>query len=205
MAQPAVTYEQLIAFAAGALTGPDAQAVERYVSRNADAAATVARFRLVQERVASDDSVEPSPQALARAHRIFSEHRSQPEGLGWLDAVDRFIARLIFDSRVTPMAVRSSALEQRINLTFELAEGELDLQAETVGDVETPRWRLMGQVSNAGLLREVALAKAGSTALIAHACADEHGAFEIEAPAGRYDLHLRFDDGQSVAGELALE
>jgi hypothetical protein len=128
--------------------------------------------------------------------------------MGWLDAVDRFVARVIFDSRVQPMAVRSPAAEvaERINLTCEIPAGEIDLQAERTVDARGQNcWQLIGQLggSVSGEI-EVALVKAGTTVPVAQAFADEHGGFALEAPPGAYDLCFNMLAGVVIIQNLKL-
>jgi hypothetical protein len=193
MAAP--SYEQLIAFAAGELPDEQAAAVDAHVQRNAEAAAIMTAWRVVHETVRGDDGVNPSSAAIERARAIFAQRAAAaPASSGfarWLEGAQQFVARLVYDSRVQPAAVRFAGEDDRINLTFETDTGEVDLQAERLHseDAGEQRWRIVGQISeSASGSREVALARAGSRDAVKVVAADEHGVFNFETGPGAYDL-----------------
>lgn len=204
------TDDQLIAYAAGELSAADARAVAAHVQRDAKAAALVAAYRAVRSTVQSDDGAAPPQRAIERAKAIFHTRdatvANRPGVLAsWIESVDRFIATVIYDSRVQPAAVRFAdpTAGDRINLTFETEGGEVDVQAERLGERhevgrEARRWRIMGQISSdsPGGRRELALVHRDASAAPLHAVADEHGTFIIDASAGAYELLLR--DGNRV-------
>lgn len=215
MATHRITYEQLIAYAAGTLPADQADRVAAHLQADRDAASTVARFRLAQRAVATDDSVAPPASALSRAKSIF-QPRAETSG-SWLDAIDRLVAKIIFDSRVQPMAVRSATqVADRVNLTFATDDAEVDLQAECVFTTEAgppgaKRWQVMGQIS--GLTAEVqataaALTFPGTNQPVVEASVDPHGAFSFDVSSGEFDLLIRTEAGVVLLpaikfGELA--
>lgn len=210
MTEPRITDEQLLAFAAGELSGFQAARVEEYLHSNAEAAATVALYRLVQQRYAEDDSVAPSTSAIARVRAIFARHAVQSARTNWLQAVDRLIAKLIFDSRLHTAAVRYADTGQRINLTYQAESAEIDVQAERqtpVGDGDhSERWQLLGQVSPppASGKAKIALAVQGAALPIAEVQADDRGAFALQAMPGRYDLYVQLDERVVVIPNLDI-
>ena len=209
MGTPHVTFEQIIAYAAGMLSAQDAANVVAHLANNPQDVQTVSRYRLAQQAMATDDSVEPSPAAVARAKAVFKP-QSKANRLGWLEAVDRFIATLVFDSRVQPLALRYSQAEDRINLTFEADEVELDLQAERIPHSEgAERWQMIGQLSSAEAMSfpaaaSIALTKAGTKTIVAQASADGRGGFSFETVPGKYDLFVQTSRGVMIASNIDI-
>ena len=66
-----MSYERLVNFAAGDLTGQDAAAVEVYLAHDPEAAKTVSYYRLAVRTIQTDDGVNPSPATAASAKAIF--------------------------------------------------------------------------------------------------------------------------------------
>lgn len=192
---PNPTYEQLIAYAAGQLATGEAAAVAAFVQTDKHAAGVVNAWRAVQGLLAGDDSVEPSVAALARAKAIFAG-RAVPSSIaataaGWIASVDRFVARLVYDSRLQPASVRFADNNDRITLTFETDDGEVDLQASRI-DSDRPSWRIMGQIAGAQpARREVAIVLRGSNSPTAIMTSSEHGEFAFDIAPGSYDLLVR--------------
>jgi hypothetical protein len=147
---------------------------------------------------------------VARTKAIF---KPQPgvDRLSWLDAIDRFIATLVFDSRVQPVALRYSGTDDRINLTFAADQAELDLQAERIAQAEgADRWRIMGQVTSlqgdrGDLSVPVAITRAGSKAVVAETVADARGGFTFETTPGRYDILIQTPQGVMVASNIDID
>ena len=48
---------------------------------------------------------------------------------GWLDRVQGLIARLVYDSRVQPAAVRFTGVRDQILLTYDTDLGEIEIEA----------------------------------------------------------------------------
>ena len=204
-----ITDEQLLAYAAGSLSDAEAAAVESHLARNADDAQTVARYRQVRMLAAADDGIEPSAKLLASAKAIYERH-AQPTRLGWIEAVEQFIAKLVFDSRVQPVALRYTDAGQRVNLTFEGQGAEIDLQAERMQRSDgAERWQIMGQICSipveAVAGRPIALIEAGTHRAVAEAVADDRGGFSLQATSGRFDLYIELPDGVLALPGLELE
>lgn len=201
--------EQLLAFAEGTLPPYQMQEIETELAVNPEAARLVARYQLIKQRVASDDSVDPSPAAVARALAVFKPV-AVPKAESWLSVVERFIARRIFDSRLEPVGLRYAATDDLINLSFETDAAEIDVQAqrrpgEAIGAAPAQdRWHIMGQINPAPTahLVRIALARSGSIAAILETSADEHGTFVFEAEPGRYDLHINLPEGVAVLPDI---
>lgn len=206
MATP--TFEQLIAYAAGDLSPESARAVEANIGSDPKAAAVVQAWRAARQLVASDDGVEPPAAALARARAIFNSRAVAGGAAGmlasWISAIDRVVARLVYDSRLQPAAVRHADTQDRLILTFETDDGEVDLQAERLP--QAAGWRILGQVTESGsaALREIALMSHGADSLTATAVSDERGMFSLEAPTGEYELLIRRGERAIVLAPLSL-
>lgn len=205
---PTFTDEQLIAFAAGELAPPETAAVAAFVQSDRRAADLVNAWRVVRGLVASDDGAEPSMAAITRAKAIFvgrAVRNSVASTVsGWIGAVDRFVARLVYDSRVQPAAVRFADNDDRITLTFATDDGEIDVQASRA-EGEIAMWRLMGQIADAQPgLRDVALVRHGESVAATSATSDAHGEFAFDIPPGEYDLLVRAGDGAIVLSPIAL-
>ena len=206
-----VEYEQLIAYAAGILSADEAAMVELHLATHPEDALTVARYRTAQQRLASDDSEAPSAEALARAKAIFHARPGERQA-SWLDAVDRFVARLIFDSRLQPLAVRSVDAADLVNMTFATDEAEIDVQVERhVDAMGQELWQLMGQVSFLeGSADDAAIAVAatrhGERIPLADGVVDRPNTFtcNLGGLAGAYDLYIRTSRGTIVLPKLRI-
>jgi hypothetical protein len=211
MTQPANHLETLLAYADGALSPSRSREVEAHLATHSDDADLVSQYRLIKQRVSSDDSTEPSASAIARARAIFNPAAlPKKERASWLAAADRFVARCVFDSRVEALAVRSAGAEQLVNVSYEAAGAEIDIQAERVETgapgAKKMHWHILGQINTigeAGAAR-IALTQSGSIAPIMEFNADEHGSFSIQTMPGRYDLHIRLSSGVVVLPNLNM-
>ena len=204
MAHP-VADEQLIAYAAGDLAGPAADAVAAHIGGCPGCAATVARYRGVAAAVAADDSVPPPAAIVARAKAIFP--RREPAAAGALAALRRVVADLTFDSRggFALAGVRSGGggSGRAYQLAYESEAGDLDLQLEPPAAPDA-RWRLLGQVGLDDDLPgiRVALAAPGGDAPLAETEADPHGVFDLAAVPGTYDLSVALPTAVIVVPNL---
>lgn len=201
MRTPPITDEQLLSFAEGT-TGPaQAAEVEAYLDANPPAAGLVAMYRLVRRRRREDDSLAPPDVAMARAKELFRRHR--PEAVPtWPERLVVTIARLVYDSRVEPVAVRDRDLGSRFQLSAETDDLEVDLQVERLES--GLRWRVTGQIDGERCLPgvEVAVIASGQTEPITVVYGDDHGYFVVELDTGRYDLRFRLPETVIVLPDL---
>ena len=207
MSKPDVTYERLIAYAAGELPAGKAAEVEGHLPTHRAAAASVALYRAVGECVRRDDSVSPPATAVARARAIF-RRKPVPAGSSWLDRVTATAARLIYDSRVQPAGVRHADASRRIQLAYEADDLDVDLAAEpSAAAGRSGGWRMIGQINPAtgsgGIA--VAVVRTGTRSAVAETRADERALFTLEVPPGTYDLFLKLPRGVVVLPDLDLE
>ena len=203
---PKITYEQLIAFAAGELADHEAGAVESRLARDPDAARTVARYRQMQATIQADDGRDPPPETVARAQAIF-EASTEAGRPGLLEHVERLVARLIFDSRAQPVPVGLRGPATGFQLTYELLEARLELHAEPAEESgDDPSWRLVGQITSPTALPPVpvSLYRAGEDRLVQAARTDERGVFLLRAESGSYDLHLDLPQRTAVVPDIRI-
>ena len=99
-----ISREQLIAFAAGELEGPQADEVAAHLVANPDAARTVALYRTAAGATVADDSAAAPRDLVTRAKGIF--RAEQPERPGLMDRIQDVIAHLVYDSHLQPAATR---------------------------------------------------------------------------------------------------
>ncbi len=207
MSENQVTYEQLIAYAAGELAADEAAEVEAHLARDPSAAATVARYRMAQATLRGDDSVEPPAESVARARAIFDPGRAAAARPSIGEHVQRLVARLLYDSRAEPALAGLRGAGTGFQMSFELPGGaELDLQAEPADEADGA-WRLLGQVAPVlprSKLR-VSLCRAGSLLPIRTIEADERGAFALRVEPGTFDLHVSMPAGAVVIPDLRIE
>jgi len=207
MSSSHVSYEDLIAYAAGDLAPEDAARVESAIAADPAAQHTVETFRQVATTVAEDDSVEPAPSVIERAKALFDvEKRSAMRD--WLDAVDRFVATLIYDSRAQPATAGYRGTAEAVRLSFESEDfaADVDLEITPQPDGGEEQHQVRGQVSaeRAVASAEVRLLAAGTTQSVDHAVADENGMFMLQAPEGTYDLAIRLGDEALVLPGIAI-
>ena len=209
MNEPRIPYSQLIAFAAGELADEQAAQVEAYLAGHPDGAETVARYRMTQSTLQTDDGVDAPPKAVARAKAIFEARREPAGDLSLGDRIGQLIARLIYDSRAEPALAGVRGAVTGFQLAYELPESgaQLDLQAEVdESGADTRRWRLVGQVSSPEALAppQVVLCRAGSRTPICTVDADERGVFVVRTDPGTYDLHIRLPGGVTTVPDIRM-
>ena len=194
MKQQDVTFEQLVAFASGELTGPEASMVEAYLAVLPEVARTTLRLQEVIQRLRADDTVAATPDAVRRALNLLQSLDQVPTP-DWLAPV-RLFARLVFDSRAQLAMAGYRGGTASYQLAFESEPARVDLQIlpqDRVGDA----WRVRGQVTlrdNAELDGVTLLAEQTET-VVATAVPDHAGRFKIDSPAGIFDLRVDLDQG----------
>ncbi len=188
--------EDLIAYAAGELSGTDVANVEVRLRRDPRAAATVARYRLARRTLLADDGADPSPEASAAARAIF---RTTP-GVTLTERVahlGQIIATVLFDSREMPAAAGLRGPATSFQMTWSLSgpdglTGELDLAAEPVESDPDGSWRVVGQLTTREPMTSlrVDVCRAGSLAPVQTIDGDRRGAFMLRLKPGTWDFHL---------------
>lgn len=199
-----VTYEQLIQFAAGELSGAEQQRVAAFVQNSPQAAATVAAFRHAAEALRTDASVAPPAETLARAKQLFATRPQPAAAPSWLERAQRLLASLVFDSRPQAALAGVRGAGSGFQLAFESTVADVDLSAEPSAD---DTWRLMGQVtprSGVGVV-ELVITLHGTLAPIRTVSTDEHGVFTLEIPPGNFDVFVAVQNTVVVLQNVDLE
>jgi anti-sigma factor RsiW len=194
-----VTYQDLLAYAAGELSGEEAARVHKHLRTAPAGAETVRLYQTARHSLATDDSVAPPEAVATRAKSLFDRSRvAAAESL--LDRAGAIVASLLFDSRLQPAAVRATTSSNRIQLAYEASAVDIDLVAEPAAEAgngaAATTWRLMGQAATEDGCdgTTVALIPAGATQPLMKTQTDEHGAFVFsDVPSGRYQLHLQLE------------
>jgi anti-sigma factor ChrR (cupin superfamily) len=195
------TDHDLIAYAAGDLSGAEAAAVEEHLAGHPQAQATVQRYRAAREAIRRDDSVAPPADVVNRAKAIFRERREAR--IGWIDRLDALVATLVFDSRLQPAAVRYRPGDGEFQLAFEAGEADIDLQGVRQGN---DRWTVRGQVTcdHRGSF-PVVLCMAGAEGPVEQLETDHRGLFETLIDAGSYDLILELPDRAVLLRNIQIQ
>lgn len=192
MKEHPVSFEDLVAFASGDLSGREAATVEAYLAVLPKTLVTVARLREVIEAMRADDAVAPTAEAIRRALAVFET----PPRPCWLDRLDVVIARLVFDTggRLALAGYRGAAGTRQ--MSYDSAHGRIDLQV-LPGRGESGR--IIGQVTpRDGAATGVALGRAGGSEPATRTSPDDHGLFRVEVEAGVYDLVVELDGDRAI-------
>ena len=144
MSDGRVSYEQLIAYAAGELDCEAAERVKRHLASSHEGSAIVRRFQMVAETLRRDDSQAPPADVLARVKALFADRRMATSP-GLLATAVRMIAELVYDSRpqVALAGVRGAATAYQ--LAFESERADVDLEVEPDADAGSGLRRISGR------------------------------------------------------------
>jgi hypothetical protein len=202
-----IPYEDLIAYAAGDLAGPRADAVRRRVEVDAPSARIVQRFRQVVQTLRNDDSVVPPADVIRRAKLIFAERRVAARP-GLLDTLSRIVADLVHDSRPQPAfaGVRGAAAAYQLAFESELADVDLEIERHEASGAKL--CRIAGQISvrdEATAAKSITFTAAGSGEAAATVAPDSHGAFDAEIAPGVYDLTIDMSGKTVVLACVEIE
>jgi len=206
MKQENITFEQLVAYASGELTGRDASMVEAYLAMLPAAARTMQCLGEVIQRLRADNTVPATPDAVRRALSLL-QSRDEVTAPDWAAPV-RLLAELVFDSRAHMAMTGYRGGAAGYQLAFESEPVRVDLQIlpqdRAVGD----RWRVRGQVTvrDDAELGAVTLVAEQTDTVVATAVPDQAGRFKIDSPAGVFDLRIDLDRGTRtvIAGRLEV-
>lgn len=196
-----ITYEQLIAFAAGELSPQEAGRVEAHLAATPRDMAVVERFRAVSQSLRADDTVAPPEASIRDARELFARRlAARSRQLGPIESALRFIAELVYDSRtaLATAAVRGAATAYQ--LSFESEQADIDLEIEPPAEGEA-LCRVTGQVSphaDDGKVLAVCISREGSEEVLASATPSEHGEFTALVPAGRCVLMVTLSEATVV-------
>lgn len=206
MTRHALSYQQVVEFAADELGDQEAAVVAAHVASCAECAATVARYRAVRKALRSTAAIAPPVATIARAKAIFPRRPSHPPLSRPVEVVKRGIARLAFDSRsgLALSGVRGAGSTYHVMYEGDLAD--VDLQVERLPEREGGAWQIVGQVAVDEPLSHVVVALVPSDAVLptAEVEADEYGVFTVRAQEGRYDLHIRLTSALMIVPDLEI-
>ncbi len=206
MSRHAVSYQQLIDFAAGELGDHEAAAVAAHVASCAECAGTVARYRVVRGVLGAAEAFAPPAATMARAKALFARELSHSPSSRPAEVVKRVIARLAFDSRsgLALSGVRGAGSTYHVVFEGDLAD--VDLQIERLHEREGGVWQILGQVSVDEPPSPVVVGLVPSNAVVpaVEVEADEHGVFTVRAPEGRYDLHIRLASALMILPDVDI-
>ena len=200
--------EQLLAYASGEVDATAGTAISGHIAACAECDGVVARYRLVQGVLRADDAAEPPPALVTRAKALFAgtpnpDPAPRPDVLLPLR---RVIAELVFDSgaALAPAMAGFRGTGDR-HLTYVAESVQIDLRVRPPEGREGA-WRVMGQVDAEKLVpaTPVDMVRAGENEAVVRATTDEHGMFDLAAPAGRYDLLIRLPCALQVLPGLVL-
>lgn len=208
MKQQNVTLTDLIAYASGELNGQDAVMVEAYLAVLPEAARANRRLQEVIDTLRTDDTQEPSAEAVLRALRTLRPDQSAPLP-DWLGPI-RVLARLVFDSRNQPALAGYRGGASSCQVAYECDAVRLDLQIIQImpqGDPSDSTWRLRGQVTardDAGV-DSVSLLRQRTGTIVAAVVPDDVGRFKLMSGPGVYDLQIELDQGTRTVLAPGLE
>lgn len=197
------TFEQLVAYVTGEISAEESLGIEREAAVSADTAAAIARLRSIIQTMRTDDTVAPSPRAVAAAIAIHARNFvPQPS---WLERLARSVGELVFDSRRQPALVGLRGDDETVQLSFSSALADVDLQLDPASP-ESTNVNIMGQVSAhaASAATEVALVEPRAGVAVGVATPDESGVFRLQARPGAYDLVVRLDDAAIVLPNIEI-
>jgi anti-sigma factor RsiW len=192
-----VEYEELIALAAGELSGDRRTEILRHLEGCPACAATVATFQTVREVVRADAVAAPSAAMLERVKRLAMPD-AVTEKRSIVDAIRRVVASLVFDGRQPVAGLRGSASGH--GLVYSAGDIDIDLRIEARPG---GRFAVTGQI---GLPDERSVRGVAFTSMeTVEAPVDETGFFAIELDGGAYELLVRLDDEELVVPEVSIE
>lgn len=195
MKQQNVTFEHLVAFASGELTGRDSSMVEVYLATLPEAARNARRLQEVIQILQADDSVAPTAEAVRWTLELLQRREAEPTQ-DWLAPV-RVLARLVFDSRNTVAVAGYRGSADGYQLAYESDTARVDLQILPRHGADVDAWRLRGQVTlhDDAMLGAVSLMQEPCGTLVAAVEPDCHGRFKIDSASGVYNLQFELDEG----------
>lgn len=201
-----LSYEELVAYAAGELDPARSAEVAALLAGDVSARRVITRLEALLALARADDSTEP-PQNVAEQARALFRERAQPTpaGTDWLTALRRIAAELVFDSRPRAALAGLRGATANYQLAFESELADVDLEVRS-GEGTAPRV-VQGQVSVRGELpvKALAFAPAGSLEPTAHSSPDKHGMFKTELEPGKYDVFVSIQDTVVVLSDVVIE
>lgn len=202
-----LSYDSLIAFAAGDAAGSEAESVRRELEADPSAEQVVRRFQRVVKTLRSDDSVAPPTDVVLRAKQLFTE-RPVPSQPGWLDSLRHIVADLVYDSRpqLAVAGVRGAVAAYR--LSFECALADIDFEIERHQEDGGEICRVTGQVSvrdRTASAKSIAFVARGADQAVVTVTPDQYGAFDADVAPGVYYLAINVSEETVVLADVDIE
>lgn len=202
MSNSRLTFELLLAYAAGELTPGQAAEVAAKLAADPEAARRAAQIRATIEALRTDDTQPAPPATRAAAVQLFRPRGPVASAPGLIANLRRIVADLVFDSRAQPAlaGLRGAGRSYQLSYTSEPADVDLDVTAEA------EQRQVRGQVSVTGAARaiEVRWTRAGSEQPLPGVTPDEHGAFAFRTPPGNFELQVRVGEDVVVLANLEI-
>lgn len=210
MSRQSVAFETLVAYAAGELEPKEAAEVERHLAAHPMDAETARRLQSAVAVLRSDESIAPPAETLAAAKALFRERatqqQQQPES-NWLSNLQRFVADVVFDSRLRPAVSGMRGAQTGFQLSFEHELADVDIEVQPVKDGPPQTRVIRGQVSPHGdaTVSQVMLTEPGGHTTLASAAPDETGMFKLQVTAAEVDVLVTLGDRLLVVPDVRLE
>lgn len=196
MSDTHIPFADLLALAANELAPQQAAQLTQQLAADRDSATLLERIRSTLRTMCTDDSTAPPAQLVARVKALFARQRSQRPS--WLDGLQQWVAELLYDSRVTPALVGFRAAQEAVQLSFGVAEIEIDVQLDPP-ELGAGCWAIHTQVPKTiPAPVEACLLEQADGAVVATVQSDEHGLLRMDAPPGSYELALRWGSDRVV-------
>jgi hypothetical protein len=204
--------ERLLAYAAGELPQAEVADMQKMIATDAELRRLQRLVEFVGRTLREDDSVAPPADVVARAKALFQQMRPAPAGAvrsrvqEWLEALDRVVAALTFDSRARAALAGFRGTAELVRLSFESDLAEIDLELNPREEGGEMRMSIIGQISSTDEAggSPVVLTETGTHRAVAQTVCDQGGLFEVTIERGRYDLHVRLPSGVVSAMEIEL-
>lgn len=202
MSTHAVSYDDLMAFAMGELSGRPATEIATHIAGCAGCAATVRRATLVQATVRADALFSPSPAALAKVNALISGRK--PAAVPQDSMLRRMVAALSFDSRNQAALAGLRGGSDAFTLAYEIDDTVIDMHFEPDASGANAPWQLTGQIDDPSSSGSTVTAIAGDGAVRQSAGTDEHGVFLLTLATGDYTIEVETADGLVVLQDIRI-
>ena len=169
----------------------------------------VESYRAIVSTIHGDQN-DPVPESvIRRANELFHQHRTVESWWTVLDrAVARFLQSAVDDGPSLAAGLRGDDLRQ---CTLEIDGIRLDLEIHveflSAGQDDQINAMVRGQLDGEDeidLPMEGVVLESGSNHFFGHITTDERGRFNIELPAGSYDLVFRDGGGRHLIGTISV-
>ncbi len=200
--------EQILAMEAGDLNEQEASSIRQSMYRNPEMAELFESWKMISTLIQSDDSVSPPDAVIERAKRLEMPKVTPPvveHGAlaSILNKIDGFVARLIHDSQLKPVAIRSGS-SGNLHQVWEAGEFDIDIIADK--NDQSGQWKLRGQIMSDDNLDglPVAIVMAGTTNIHSECKLDESGIFTFYVNAGTWGLRIGTETQSVTLEPIAL-